>query len=148
MNKVMIVGRIVRDPDVRYSTGEKATAVARFSVAVNRRFKNAEGGYDADFPNCIAFGAQAEFVSKYFHKGDMIGLDGRLTTGNYTNKDGQKVYTTDVTVENVEFVGGKSNGSSDGKGGTSSMVKPTKARGNDNSWADVPADIEDEELPF
>ena len=104
MNKVQLVGRLTRDPEIRYSQGENATATARFSVAVNRRFKNAEGNYDADFINCVAFGKSAEFVEKYFKKGMAIGLTGRIQTGSYTNKDGQKVYTTDVVVEETEFV--------------------------------------------
>ncbi len=107
MNKVILVGRLTREPETRYTAGENATAITRFSVAVNRKFKNAEGNYDADFPNCVAFGKTGEFVQKFFHKGDMIGLDGRITTGSYTNKDGVKVYTTEVTVENAEFTGSK-----------------------------------------
>ena len=113
MNKVQLVGRLTRDPEIRYSQGENATATARFSVAVNRRFKNAEGNYDADFINCVAFGKSAEFVEKYFKKGMAIGLTGRIQTGNYTNKDGQKVYTTDVIVEETEFVESKGASSTD-----------------------------------
>ena len=113
MNKVQLVGRLTRDPEIRYSQGENATATARFSVAVNRRFKNAEGNYDADFINCVAFGKSAEFVEKYFKKGMAIGLTGRIQTGSYTNKDGQKVYTTDVVVEETEFVESKGVSSAD-----------------------------------
>jgi len=111
MNTVQLVGRLTRDVDMRYTAGENAMATARFSVAVNRRFKNADGGYDADFPGCVAFGKTAEFVNQWFHKGDLIGVTGRLQTGSYVNKDGVKVYTTDVVVDNVEFVGGKNAGS-------------------------------------
>ena len=138
MNKVTILGRLTRDPEVRYSTGENATATARFSVAVNRKFKNAEGNYDADFINCVTFGKTAEFVEKYFHKGDMIALAGRIQTGSYTNKDGVKVYTTDVVVEEVEFAGGKNDGSAN----TSS--NPIKTL--DNGFMDVDSDAD--ELPF
>ena len=88
MNKTILMGRLTRDPEVRYSTGEKATATARFSIAINRRFKNADGGYDADFINCVAFGKTGEFVEKYFQKGSMIALTGRIQTGSYTNKEG------------------------------------------------------------
>lgn len=109
MNKVNLVGRFARDPEIKYSTGENATAIVRFSIAVNRRFKNADGNYDADFINCVAFGKSAEFIGKYFKKGMAIGLTGRLQTGSYTNKDGQKIYTTDVVVEESEFVESKSN---------------------------------------
>lgn len=107
MNKVCMVGRLVRDPEMRYSTGENATAFTKFAVAVNRRFKNKEGNYDADFINCTAFGKTAEFIGKYFNKGNMIGLTGEIRTGSYTNKEGVKVYTTEVSVNEVEFVEGK-----------------------------------------
>lgn len=137
MNKVMLVGRLTRDNDMRYSTGEKATAILRNAVAVNRKFKNSDGGYDADFPTIVAFGKTAEFINQYFHKGDMIGLDGRLTTGSFTNKDGVKVYTTEVTVENVEFVGGK-NSNNNSAGATK----------DDNAWMNVPDNTSDEGLPF
>lgn len=132
MNKVQIVGRLTRDPEVR-TAGE--TSIARSSVAVNRRFKNKEGGYDADFINISAFGKTAEFMEKYFHKGDMIGIVGRITTGSY-EKDGARVYTTEVTVEEVEFVGGKGSGDS------------TAAQKQDSSsFVNIP-DGADEELPF
>lgn len=130
MNRVDIVGRLVRDPEIRYTAGEKATAIARFTVVVNRKFKNADGNYDADFISCQAFGRTAEFIEKWFKKGSMIGCDGEIRTGSYTNKDGQKVYTTDVVVSNVEFVGGKSD-------------KPAA----DDSFMDIPDGVE-EELPF
>ena len=107
MNKVIIIGRFTRDPEIKYSTGENATATARFSLAVNRRFKNKEGNYDADFINCVAFGKTAEFIEKYFTKGMAIGITGRIQTGSYTNKEGQKVYTTDVVVEETEFIESK-----------------------------------------
>ena len=140
MNKVMLVGRLTRDPEVRYSTGENATATARFSVAVNRRFKNAEGNYDADFINCVAFGKTAEFIEKYFRKGMAIGLTGRIQTGSYTNKDGQKVYTTDVVVEETEFV--------ESKGGNADNATPSRpAPSNGDGFMNIPDGI-DEELPF
>ena len=102
MNKVILSGRIVRDPEVRYSQVENASAVAKYSLAVDRKFKQ-EGQPTADFINCIAFGKQAEFVEKYLTKGIKIAVTGRIQTGSYTNKDGQKVYTTDVVVEEHEF---------------------------------------------
>lgn len=137
MNKVILLGRLTRDPEVRYSQGDNSTATARFSLAVNRKFKNAEGNYDADFINCVAFGKTAEFIEKYFHKGDMISLVGRIQTGSYTNKDGVKVYTTDVVVEEVEFAGGKSNNADAQQNNTS----------NNNGFANIP-DGSDEEMPF
>lgn len=142
MNKVILVARLCRDPEVRYTQGENAKAVARFSVAANRRFKNAEGNYDADFHNCVAFGKTAEFIEKYFKKGMMIGITGRLTTGSYTNKDGVKVYTTDVTVEEAEFVESKNSGSAD----NTQAAKPSNI-GNDG-FMNIPDGVEDEGLPF
>lgn len=143
MNKVQLVGRLTRDPEIRYSQGENATATARFSVAVNRRFKNAEGNYDADFINCVAFGKSAEFVEKYFKKGMAIGLTGRIQTGSYTNKDGQKVYTTDVVVEETEFVESKGASST----GNSNVSRPTPNATSNDGFMDIPDDG-DEELPF
>ena len=134
MNHVSLVGRLTKDPDVRYTTGENASCVARFSVAVNRTYKNAEGKYDADFPSVIAFGRTGEFIEKYFHKGDMIGISGRIQTGRYTNKDGNTVYTTDVVAENVEFVSGKGGGTTE---------KKAEA---DDDWMNVDGD--EEELPW
>ena len=143
MNKVQLVGRLTRDPEIRYSQGENATATARFSVAVNRRFKNAEGNYDADFINCVAFGKSAEFVEKYFKKGMAIGLTGRIQTGSYTNKDGQKVYTTDVVVEETEFVESKGASRAD----NSNNSRPAPSAANNNDFMSIPDGI-DEELPF
>ena len=141
MNKVELVGRLTRDPEVRYTTGESANAIARFSVAVNRRFKNAEGNYDADFINCVAFGKTAEFVEKYFTKGMAIGLTGRIQTGSYTNKDGQKVYTTDVVVEETEFVESK------GGSATTNNTTSTPTTPSSDGFMNIPDGI-DEELPF
>ena len=143
MNKVQLVGRLTRDPEIRYSQGENATATARFSVAVNRRFKNAEGNYDADFINCVAFGKSAEFVEKYFKKGMAIGLTGRIQTGSYINKDGQKVYTTDVVVEETEFVESKGASNTD----NSNSSRPTPSAANNNDFMSIPDGV-DEELPF
>lgn len=105
MNKVILVGRFTRDPEIRYTDG--GTSIARFNLAVDRRFKQ-EGGQEADFPSCIAFGKTAEFIEKYFHKGMKIGIVGRIQTGSYTNNGGQKIYTTDVVVEECYFVESKS----------------------------------------
>lgn len=137
MNKVIIIGRFTRDPEIKYSTGENATATARFSLAVNRRFKNKEGNYDADFINCVAFGKTAEFIEKYFTKGMAIGITGRIQTGSYTNKEGQKVYTTDVVVEETEFVESKNKGTSD-----------NVPNNNANSNSDFEEVISEDEMPF
>lgn len=133
MNNVSLVGRLARDVDVRYTNGENAQAIGRFTVAVQRRFKNREGNYDADFITCTAFGKTAEFIQKYFHKGSMIGVTGEIRTGSYTNKDGVKVYTTEVSVSNAEFVGGSNNNNG---GGT-----------QETNFVDIPDGV-DEELPF
>ena len=98
MNKVILVGRLTRDPDVRYSQGEQSMAIARFSLAVDRRFKRDGDNQSADFISCVAFGKTAEFIEKYVHKGTKLVLEGRIQTGSYTNKDGVKVYTTDVVA--------------------------------------------------
>ena len=137
MNKVIIIGRFTRDPEIKYSTGENATATARFSLAVNRRFKNKEGNYDADFINCVAFGKTAEFIEKYFTKGMAIGITGRIQTGSYTNKEGQKIYTTDVVVEETEFVESKNKGTSD-----------NVPNNNANSNSDFEEIVSDDEMPF
>lgn len=97
MNKVILMGRLTRDPEVRYSQGEQATAVARYTLAVDRRGRNQENS--ADFIQCVAFGKAAEFAERYLHKGTKIVLTGRIQTGSYTNKDGQRVYTTDIVAE-------------------------------------------------
>ena len=132
MNKVTLVGRLTRDVESR--TTESGKAMARFSVAVNRRFKNAEGNYDADFINCICYDKTAEFIGKYFSKGSAIGIVGRIQTGSYTNKDGAKVYTTDVVAEDAEFV--------ESKGGNNNNTAPVA---DVNDFA--PIDDTDE-LPF
>ena len=135
MNKVVLVGRLTRDPEIRYANNEKNTCTARFSLAINRKFKT-NGQYEADFPNCVAMGKTAEFVEKYFHKGDMIALDGHIQTGSYTNKDGNKVYTTDVFAENVEFAQSKSDSSNSNNSNPSS-----------DGFVNIPGGIESE-LPF
>lgn len=138
MNSVQLVGRLVRDPEIRYS--DAGTSIARFSVAVDRRFKN-ENGPSADFPSCIAFGKTAEFIEKYFRKGMRIGAQGRIQTGSYKNQDGATVYTTDVVIENCEFVESKS---SQKEQGTNNGFNAVDADG----FMDIPDDITDEELPF
>ena len=113
MNKVILMGRLTRDPDVRYSAGENSTAVARYTLAVDRRFHR-DGDATADFIGCVAFGRQAEFAEKYLRQGTKIAITGRIQTGSYTNREGQKVYTTDVVVEEQEFAESKNAGGSNG----------------------------------
>ena len=144
MNKVVLVGRLTRDPEIRYSQGENATATARFSVAVNRRFKNAEGNYDADFINCVVFGKSAEFTERYFRQGMRVTVCGRIQTGSYTNRDGVKVYTTEVVVEEQEFAESKN-----ASGAQSYQNAPAPAPSVDagDGFMNIPDGI-DEELPF
>ena len=103
MNKIMLMGRLTRDPEVSYAQNESGTAVARFSIAVDRRFKR-EGEPDADFFNCVAFGKMAENIAKYFHKGDRMLVSGRIETSQYTNKDGQKATSVQIVVDEFDFI--------------------------------------------
>ena len=107
MNKVILMGRLTRDPDVRYSAGENSTAVARYTLAVDRRFRRDGDSATADFIGCVAFGRSAEFAEKYFRQGMRMVISGRIQTGSYTNREGQKVYTTEVVVEDQEFAESK-----------------------------------------
>lgn len=133
MNSVQLIGRLTRDPEIRYTDG--GASIARFGLAVDRRFKQ-ENGADADFINIVSFGKTAEFIEKYFHKGMKIALNGRIQTGSYTDKDGKKVYTTDVIAENVEFCESKQ---SNGQEAKDSNVN--------NDFLNVPEEI-NEDLPF
>ncbi|MCI6638292.1 MAG: single-stranded DNA-binding protein [Bilifractor sp.] len=107
MNKVILMGRLTRDPDIRYSQGENSQAIARYTLAVERRFRREGSEQTADFIGCVAFGRQAEFAEKYLHQGIKIAITGRIQTGSYTRQDGTKVYTTDVVVEEQEFAESK-----------------------------------------
>lgn len=134
MNKVILMGRLTRDPDIRYTQGDKPMCIARYTLAVDRRFAKDE----ADFIPCVVFGKSAEFTEKYLKKGTKMAVAGRIQTGSYTNKDGQKVYTTEVIVEEQDFAESKSS-----QGNT---AQPTQ---NDqlDGFMDIP-DGMDEELPF
>ena len=142
MNKVFICGRLVRDPEVRYSQGEKSTAIARYTVAVDRRFKK-DGEQNADFISCIAFGKTAEFAEKYLRKGIKMLIVGRIQTGSYTNKDGQKVYTTDVVVEEQEFAESKNASQYQNQ----NTQAPPVGESTGDEFMSNPDGI-DEELPF
>ena len=153
MNKAILMGRLTRDPEVRYSQGASQTAVARFSIAVDRRFKR-EGEPDADFFNCTAFGRQAEFIERYLHKGTKIVLSGRIQNDNYTNKDGQMVYSVRVMVDEVEFAESKNAASQNeggfqgGFGGNGGFAGAAPAAsGASDGFMNIPDGI-DEELPF
>lgn len=137
MNKVVLMGRLTRDPDIRTSQGEKATTIARYTLAVNRRVTK-EGEASADFISCVVFGKGAEFAEKYLHQGSRIALSGRIQTGSYTNREGQKVYTTDVIVEEQEFAE------------TRAEVKnrPEPKKQDEDGFMEIPDGVEDEGLPF
>ena len=135
MNKVILLGRLTKDPDVRYSQGENATAFARYTLAVDRRFKK-EGGQNADFISCVASGKLGEFTEKYLRKGTKVSIVGRIQTGSYEKQDGSKVYTTDVFVEECEFAESKSN-----------QQEQPKVQEDANGFVNIPDGI-DEELPF
>ena len=146
MNKVILMGRLTRDAEIRYSQGESSTAIARFSLVVDRRFRRDNEEQTADFINCVAFGRTAEFLERFGRKGTKFVLEGRIQTGSYTNKDGQRVYTTDVVAENVEFAESKNNSSAGNDfGGAPSAPSPSGAAGD--GFMNIPEGI-DEELPF
>ena len=149
MNKVILVGRLTRDPEVRFSQGENATAVARYTLAVDRRFKRDGEGQQADFIGCVAFGRSAEFAEKYLKQGTKIAVTGRIQTGSYTNKDGNKVYTTDVVVEEHEFVESKASAANNqgNMGGFDGGAKPAPSAASGDGFINIDDGIE-EELPF
>lgn len=145
MNKVILMGRLTRDPEVRYSQGEQATAIARYTIAVDRRFRRDGDQQTADFIGCVAFGRAGEFAEKYFRKGTKVLVTGRIQTGSYTNRDGQRVYTTDVVVEEQEFAESK-NASAENSGfAPADRPSPSSAAGD--GFMNIPDGI-DEELPF
>ena len=146
MNKVILMGRLTRDPEVRYSQGENATAVARYTLAVDRRFNRNNDEQTADFINCVAFGRSGEFAEKYLHKGTKIAVTGRIQTGSYTNRDGVKVYTTDVVVEEQEFAESKNSSGNDG-GFAGNANRAPEPMGAGDGFMNIPDGI-DEELPF
>ncbi|WP_130836234.1 single-stranded DNA-binding protein [Lachnoclostridium sp. Marseille-P6806] len=158
MNKVILMGRLTRDPDVRYTQGENPMCIARYTLAVDRRMsRNNQDGQTADFIGCVAFGRSGEFAEKYCHKGTKLAVTGRIQTGSYTNKEGQKVYTTDVVVEDQEFAESKSAQSQNNYGSSYGGDSFGQSSGNNNSNAqpsaagdgfmNIPDGI-DEELPF
>ena len=168
MNRVILMGRLTRDPDIRYSQGENSMAIARFTLAVDRRVRR-DADQTADFISCVAFGRTAEFMEKYMKQGSRVCVEGRIQTGSYVNRDGQKVYTTDVVVENAEFADGKASASSapqqrgayqqaDRRQGASQQNSYSEAaRGTDNhpaqdaaeeGFMDITDGLEDEGLPF
>ena len=163
MNKVILMGRLTRDPEVRYSQGERAMAIARYTLAVDRRGRRGGNGDDsaqtADFIPCVAFDRAGEFAEKYFHQGMKVVVTGRIQTGSYVNKDGQKVYTTDVVVEDQEFADSKNQGGDSGFGGGSyggnnnrssyqQGTRPAPSSAIGDGFMNIPDGVEDEGLPF
>lgn len=134
MNKTLLIGRTTKDPDIRYTQSEQPMTIARFNLAVDRRFKK-DGEQSADFISCVAFGKTAEFIEKYVFKGTKIAVEGRIQTGSYTNNDGNKVYTTEVVVEQVEFAGSKTDSKS-------------AAKESNDDFMNVADELDDEGLPF
>ena len=150
MNVVILIGRLTKDPEIRYSQGAPQTCISRFSIAVNRRFKR-EGDSEADFFDCTAFGKTAEFMEKYLHKGTKILLQGRIENNNYVNRDGQKVYGIRIVAENIEFAEGKSENETKMSNTSSAPLSaPASARKyslDDSGFMNIPEGIE-EGLPF
>ena len=153
MNKVILMGRLTRDPEVRYSQGERSMAIARYTLAVDRRGSRDGGGQTADFIPCIAFDRAGEFAEKHFYKGIKLVITGRIQTGSYVNKDGQKVYTTDVIVEDQEFADSKNQNSDGGYSGSSrqsyqQVTRPAPSSAIGDGFMNIPDGVEDEGLPF
>lgn len=151
MNKVILMGRLTRDPEVRYSQGETALAIARYTLAVDRRFARRSDGsgneQTADFISCVAFGRSAEFAEKYLRQGTKIAITGRIQTGSYTNKEGQKVYTTDVVIEEQEFAESKGSGESNREERDRAAMQAAGYTDAGDGFMNIPDGI-DEELPF
>lgn len=148
MNKVILMGRLTRDPEVRYSQGDNSMAIARYTLAVDRRFNRNNDENTADFIGCVAFGRSGEFAEKYFRKGTKVLVTGRIQTGSYTNRDGVKVYTTDVVVEDQEFAESKNSSSAGSDGGfAGGGYSAPQPQGAGDGFMNIPDGI-DEELPF
>lgn len=143
MNKVILMGRLTRDPEIRYTQGENSLMIARFSLAVDRRFKR-QGEAETDFFNCTAFGKQAEFVERYLKQGTKMLITGRVQNDNYTNKEGQKVYSVQIMVDEMEFAESKAASS---EGGYQPAARPTPSMAASDGFMNIPDGI-DEELPF
>lgn len=146
MNRVILMGRLTRDPEVRYSQGERAMAIARYTLAVDRRGRRSQDGEQtADFINIVAFDKAGEFAEKYFHQGMRVLVSGRIQTGSYTNRDGQKVNTTEIIVDDQEFADSKNNGGGHGNQ-NASQPDPTGAIGD--GFMNIPDDLDEDGLPF
>ncbi|MGN0390646.1 MAG: single-stranded DNA-binding protein [Wujia sp.] len=150
MNKVILMGRLTRDPEVRYSQGAEPMAIARYTLAVDRRFSRRDSQNNeqtADFIPCVAFGRMGEFAEKYLKQGTKIAVTGRIQTGSYTNKEGNRVYTTEVIVEEQEFAESK-NASGNNGGGYQREDRPAPADASADGFMDIPTGLEGDDLPF
>ena len=154
MNRVILMGRLTRDPDVRYSSGENSMAIARYTLAVDRRGRRAQGAngqeQTADFIQCVAFDRAGQFAEKYFTKGMRVLVSGRIQTGSYTNKEGQRVYTTEVIVDDQEFADSKnsSGSSSSSYDSYQSQSRPQPSAAASEGFMNIPDGVDDEALPF
>ena len=149
MNKVILMGRLTRDPEVRYSSGERSMAIARYTLAVDRRGRRSEGSEQtADFIPCVAFDKSGEFAEKYFRQGMRVLISGRIQTGSYTNKEGQKVYTTEVIIEDQEFADSKNSSGSPTGSGYNESFRPSPENASSEGFMNIPDGVDDEGLPF
>ena len=149
MNKVILMGRLTRDPEVRYSSGERSMAIARYTLAVDRRGRRSEGSEQtADYIPCVAFDKAGEFAEKYFRQGMRVLISGRIQTGSYTNKEGQKVYTTDVIIEDQEFADSKNSSGGSTSSGYNESFRPSPENASSEGFMNIPDGVDDEGLPF
>lgn len=147
MNKVILMGRLTRDPEIRYANNANSTCIANYTLAVDRRFKRQGDEQTADFIQCVAMGKGGEFAEKYLHQGTKIVVECRIQTGSYTNKDGQKIFTTEVWVESQEFAESKAASAQNGNQNASAPTRPNVAQNDSDGFMNIPDAIE-EELPF
>ena len=147
MNKVILMGRLTRDPEIRYAQNENSTCIANYTLAVDRRFKKQGEEQTADFIRCVVMGKGGEFAERYLHQGTKVIVEGRIQTGSYTNKDGAKVYTTDVFVESQEFAESKAASQQNGSGQQNAPTRPEPSSANSDGFMNIPDAIE-EEMPF
>ena len=147
MNRAILMGRLTRDPEVRYSSGERSMVIARYTLAVDRGFKRGDSSeQNADFIPCVAFDKAGEFAERYFRQGMRVLVSGRIQTGSYTNKEGQKVYTTEVIIDTQEFADSK--GASDGSSSYQASTRPSPASASTDGFMNIPDGVDDEGLPF
>lgn len=148
MNKVILMGRLTKDPDIRWTQGQDQKCVARYTLAVDRRTTNAQGQREADFISCVAFGKSGEFADKYLHKGTKIVIEGRIQTGSYTNRDGQKVYTTEVIIESSEFAESAQKGTQTGGNTQTATASANNVGTGFDDFMSIPDNADSDYLPF